>query len=91
MKNFLLIHLITLIKKIKSYGSRVSLFIDPDENQIKIAKSVGAELVELHTGYYANSHNSDSSALSLEKLINAGAIASSNNYNKIKRHKSEIG
>ena len=54
---------------------KTSLFIDPDENQIKIAKSVGAELVELHTGYYANSHNPDSSTSSLEKLMNAAEIA----------------
>ncbi len=32
----------------------VSLFIDPDLNQIKAAKRIGATHIELHTGYYAN-------------------------------------
>jgi pyridoxine 5-phosphate synthase len=32
----------------------VSLFIDPDLNQIKAAKRLGATHIELHTGYYAN-------------------------------------
>jgi pyridoxine 5-phosphate synthase len=32
----------------------VSLFIDPDLREIKAAKRIGAEIIELHTGYYAN-------------------------------------
>jgi pyridoxine 5-phosphate synthase len=32
----------------------VSLFIDPDIQQIKAAKRTGATHIELHTGYYAN-------------------------------------
>ena len=35
-------------------GIRVSLFIDPDEKQIKAAKECGASVVELHTGRYAD-------------------------------------
>ena len=41
-------------KQLKSAGIRVSLFIDPDEKQIKAAKDVGATVVELHTGRYAD-------------------------------------
>lgn len=41
-------------KQLKSVGIRVSLFIDPDEKQIQAAKDVGATVVELHTGRYAN-------------------------------------
>jgi pyridoxine 5-phosphate synthase len=33
---------------------RVSLFIDPEMQELKAAKRTGAEFVELHTGYYAN-------------------------------------
>jgi pyridoxine 5-phosphate synthase len=43
-------------------GSRVSLFIDPDMEQIKSAARTGANIVELHTGSYA--HNPSSSAIS---------------------------
>lgn len=35
-------------------GIRVSLFIDPDEMQIKAAKDCGADVIELHTGRYAD-------------------------------------
>ncbi|MBN2646730.1 MAG: pyridoxine 5'-phosphate synthase [Thiotrichales bacterium] len=34
-------------------GCRVSLFIDPEEQQILAAKAVGAPVIELHTGTYA--------------------------------------
>lgn len=35
-------------------GIRVSLFIDPDEAQIEAARRVGAPVIELHTGAYAD-------------------------------------
>jgi pyridoxine 5-phosphate synthase len=40
--------------QLKNAGIRVSLFIDPDEKQIKAAKDCGASVVELHTGRYAD-------------------------------------
>ncbi|QWE21020.1 pyridoxine 5'-phosphate synthase [Polynucleobacter sp. AP-Kolm-20A-A1] len=41
-------------KKLIDAGIRVSLFIDPEEKQIQAAKDVGATVVELHTGRYAD-------------------------------------
>ena len=35
-------------------GIRVSLFIDPDERQLEAAKKLGAPVVEIHTGKYAD-------------------------------------
>jgi pyridoxine 5-phosphate synthase len=35
-------------------GIRVSLFIDPDPDQIEAAAKIGAPVVELHTGAYAD-------------------------------------
>ena len=46
------------IKQIRDAGIRVSLFIDPEEDQIKASREIGAEDVELHTGCYANAKNS---------------------------------
>jgi pyridoxine 5-phosphate synthase len=40
--------------KLKAAGIRASLFIDPEEKQIQAAKDVGATVVELHTGRYAD-------------------------------------
>ena len=40
--------------QLKAAGIRVSLFIDPEEKQIQAAKDVGATVIELHTGRYAD-------------------------------------
>ena len=40
--------------QLKAAGIRVSLFIDPEEKQIQASKDVGATVVELHTGRYAD-------------------------------------
>jgi len=42
------------IKPIKDNGTKISMFIDPDEKQIEASKEIGAEYIELHTGTYAN-------------------------------------
>ena len=46
-------------KKLIDAGIRVSLFIDPEEQQIQAAKEVGATAVELHTGRYADLSGAD--------------------------------
>ncbi|MGH6995829.1 MAG: pyridoxine 5'-phosphate synthase, partial [Stellaceae bacterium] len=33
---------------------RTSLFIDPDENQVRAARAIGAPVIELHTGAYCD-------------------------------------
>ncbi len=42
------------IKKIKSAGIPVSLFINPDPGDIAMSKQIGSDMVEIHTGMYAN-------------------------------------
>jgi len=44
------------IEKLHKSGIEVSLFIDPDFDQIKKSAQIGAEMIELHTGKYANLH-----------------------------------
>lgn len=41
------------IKPLSDAGIRVSLFIDADERQIHAARDLGAPVIELHTGHYA--------------------------------------
>lgn len=41
------------IGALHSAGIEVSLFLDPDERQIELARQLGANAVELHTGQYA--------------------------------------
>jgi len=40
--------------KLKKSGIKVSLFIDPDKKQIDSAGKIGAGIIELHTGRYAD-------------------------------------
>jgi pyridoxine 5-phosphate synthase len=40
-------------ERLKAAGISVSLFLDPDPRQIELARQLGADAVELHTGQYA--------------------------------------
>ena len=42
------------VRRIKGEGISVSLFINPDRDDIAIAKQTGSDMVEIHTGMYAN-------------------------------------
>lgn len=46
-------HLKVIIRKIKSSGARVSVFVDADPKMIEGASAIGADRVELYTGPYA--------------------------------------
>ncbi len=45
--------LIPIIAELKSLGVRVSLFMDPDLQQLDLAKRIGADRIEFYTGPYA--------------------------------------
>jgi len=55
------------VAELAAGGIRVSLFIDPEGAQIEAARAVGAPVVELHTGTYADSHGAGR-ARELERL-----------------------
>ena len=61
------------VKQLKEEGIRVSLFIDADEAQIEAAKNVGATVIELHTGRYAEAEGEE--ALREIERIKAGVHA----------------
>lgn len=46
----------SFIEPLRGAGCRVSLFLGPDPAQIRAAASVGAAVVELHTGTYCDLH-----------------------------------
>lgn len=52
-------------------GARVSLFIDPDAEQLDAAKACGAPVVELHTGEYAECHTPEAQRYELERIERA--------------------
>jgi pyridoxine 5-phosphate synthase len=57
----------------------VSLFIDPQKDQIKASEEVGAEVIEIHTGHYCDAKTAALEDVELKKIIDAVAEASHRN------------
>lgn len=51
-----------IINKLKSYGMRTSIFVDTDLDNIRKAKEVGTDRIELYTEPYAVGYNKDKSS-----------------------------
>lgn len=60
------------LPRLAEAGVVVSLFIDPDEEAIRLSREVGAPVVELHTGRYAETWRE--SAVELGRLQRATAL-----------------
>jgi pyridoxine 5-phosphate synthase len=60
-------------KRCSEAGIRVSLFIDADEKQLDAARSIGAPVVEIHTGKYADSDSVPAREQELERIRQAVA------------------
>ncbi|GAC1038206.1 pyridoxine 5'-phosphate synthase [Pseudomonas sp. No.117] len=56
-------------------ASEVSLFIDPDLQQIQAAKDSGAPVIELHTGRYAEAETEQEQTRELQRLVKAVEFA----------------
>lgn len=67
----------SLAEKCKALSIQLSLFVDPDLKQIEAAKKVGADVIELHTGGYADATTPDHVQQELEKLFVAAKYAKS--------------
>src|SRR3954468_22420777 len=56
------------IKQLQAENIRVSLFIDPDVAQIQAAAEMGAPVIELHTGRYADAHDEAEQTSELRRI-----------------------
>ena len=63
------------INSIEKNDTQVSLFIDPDLEQIDYSKKSGAKVIELHTGSYADATNEDEKIHELGRIKNAAEYA----------------
>ncbi len=61
-----------VVADLKQAGIRVSLFVDPDPAQLRAAAAIGAPVVELHTGAYAEDRPGE-----LDRLGAAAALTAS--------------
>jgi pyridoxine 5-phosphate synthase len=66
-----------IVAQLREAGVRVSLFIEPDAAQIDAAIRLGAPVVELHTGRYAEL-DSEARTAELRRLSDAAALAAKN-------------
>lgn len=70
-------HLAPMVAELGAARIRVSLFIEPDARQIDAAIRLGAPVVELHTGRYAELDGADR-AEELRRIADAAALAAKN-------------
>lgn len=64
------------VKTLSAAGIRVSLFVDPDQQQIEASKAVGAPVIELHTGQFADATDHQSRTKELARIEQASRYAS---------------
>jgi pyridoxine 5-phosphate synthase len=64
-----------MARRLAARSIGVSVFIDADPEQIRCAKDVGAEMVELHTGRYAEARGESARAKELQALSKAADLA----------------
>ena len=64
------------ISRLQDGGIAVSLFIDPDPDQIKAANRIGADYVEIHTGAFSDAPDPQAENGELIKIENGIRLAS---------------
>ncbi len=62
--------LLPMVTALRSAGIRISMFVDADPHQLQASADIGADIVELHTGAYANGREGE-----VERLAAGAAIA----------------
>jgi pyridoxine 5-phosphate synthase len=70
-------HLAYYVDQLGAAGIRVSLFIEPTEQQVEAAVRLGAPVVEFHTGRYAHAEGEDRST-ELKRMGDCAALAVKN-------------
>jgi pyridoxine 5-phosphate synthase len=85
------------VRRLQEKDIRVSLFLDPDPLQIEVARRIGADIVEIHTGHYSEAR-SEKEAVDRFQTISRAVEASADlklgvsaghglNYFNVKRFK----
>lgn len=65
------------IKPLKEKGILVSLFIDPDEKQIRAAAEIGADYIEMHTGEFSRAFENGDYKNEFNRLKEGAKLAQS--------------
>jgi len=62
------------VKRLRRRGIKISFFVDPDPAQLRAAQDLGGDVVELHTGAYANARTERAAARELKTLARAAEV-----------------
>lgn len=65
------------IKRLHDNDIEVSIFVDPVEDQIQAAAELSSDLIELHTGEFANARSEEELLEHLNRITTAAAFAKS--------------
>jgi len=68
------VRLQSIVSILEDAGVRVSMFVDPEPEQVRASHDIGAPVVELHTGHYANSTGADRKK-ALDSIRDAARLA----------------
>ncbi len=68
-------HLAESIQRLHDGDIKVSLFVEPDLKVIDASREIGADIIELHTGEFANAASEEQLAEELEKIVLAAKHA----------------
>ncbi len=64
------------IENLQSAGIAVSIFIDPDVEQIKLAHRINADMIEIHTGTFCDETSASKRDIAFADIVNAAKVAS---------------
>ena len=63
------------VDTLQNHGIPVSIFIDPDPDQIKMAHQIDATMVELHTGIFCEAKTDKERTQAFSNIVNAAKLA----------------
>ncbi len=69
-------HVAEAVDNLRSAGIPVSIFIDPDVEQIKLAHRINADMIEIHTGVFCDETSAIKRNKAFSDIVNAAKVAS---------------
>jgi pyridoxine 5-phosphate synthase len=63
------------VGQLQNAGIQVSIFIDPDLDQIKIAHKINTDMIEIHTGAFCEAKTRKQRAREFDRIVDAAKIA----------------
>jgi len=65
-----------VVERVREKGIQVSFFVDPEPSQIEAARSAGGDIVEIHTGHYAEARSDEEAEERFGRIARAVESAS---------------